>query len=292
MRTRGSLGWVFLAVVLAVPALMYYKSYTTKDREAKLAAKAKLRVPEGGIFPEPSDSQKFKNPITSVPGAAPEVPATDATVSTATAEQTAAAVIDASAPQVPSQAPEQPAPTTLPPAQESPSSQAPQTQPAPAGEPLPGATPLTPFAPAVPLPSETMPGLMDPETPAAPAAAAVPGAEVAGSTSDLVALDWRDPLLSPYDQFLVEQEELEKLIKRKEVEEQARQAKAQRERPVEQTLSLQGIVAMPEGNKAIINNDMYSEGEWIGSTGVKVLKISQNGVTFSHKGRTFMKRMQ
>ena len=112
------------------------------------------------------------------------------------------------------------------------------------------------------------------------------------STADLVAVEWRDPLLSPYDQFLLEQEELEKLIKRKEVEEQALRAKVQREKPVEQTLNLQGIVTTPDGNKAIVNNDMYGEGEWIGNSGIKVLKISQIGVTFTHKGKTFLKRMQ
>ena len=48
----------------------------------------------------------------------------------------------------------------------------------------------------------------------------------------------------------------------------------------------------PDGNKAIVNNDMYGEGEWIGNSGIKVLKISQIGVTFTHKGKTFLKRMQ
>ncbi|MBI5883107.1 MAG: hypothetical protein HZB91_08385 [Elusimicrobia bacterium] len=277
MRTRGSMGWAFLVIVLAVPAVMYYKSYMAKDREAKLADKAKVRVPEGPLFPESADSQKFKNPISSDPAAPSgergtarasedlasqgQAPGSGAVVSTETASQTAAAVVDAAAP----------------------------SDPAPVD--ASGAvTPAPPSANAMPE------GGGDARPPASTASLATPAPpqapEIAVSTADLVAVDWRDPLLSPYDQFLLEQEELEKLIKRKEVEEQALRAKVQRDKPVEQTLSLQGIVTTPEGNKAIINNDMYSEGEWIGNSGIKVLKISQTGVTFTHKGKAFLKRMQ
>ncbi|MBI4677945.1 MAG: hypothetical protein HY748_10220 [Elusimicrobia bacterium] len=254
MKTRGSLGWIFLAVVLAVPALMYYKSYVAKDRENKMADRIKKRVPEGGLFPEPAGAAKLTNPIgapasTPEPGA-PQAVEAGVAAGAETASQAAAAVVDATAPQA------EPAPQ-------------------PAAVEAPAAAPQAP-APSAP----------------APQAQAAPGVEVAVSTADLAAVDWRDPLLSPYDQFLIEQDELERLIKRKEVEDQARQAKARKDKPVEQTLSLQGIVAMPEGNKAIINNDMFGEGEWVGRTGIKVMKILPSSVTFSHKGRTFTKHMQ
>ncbi|MBI5624906.1 MAG: hypothetical protein HY924_14110 [Elusimicrobia bacterium] len=286
MRTRGSLGWLFLAVVLAVPAVMYYKSYTAKERERKLADKAKVRVPEGPLFPEPSNGQKFTNPINTA-GPAGDVPAAAAALSTEAATQAAITAVDAALPAA------QPDPAGPPPQQDA-SAPVPAETPAPAPQAQPAApTQTTQSQQPQPARPEAQPAPADaPAAAAAPAATPPAAAEVAVSTADLVAVDWRDPLLSPYDQFLVEQEELEKLIKKKEVEEAAKQARAQRERPVDQTLSLQGIVTMPDGNKAIINNDMYGEGEWIGNTGVKVVKISQNSVTFAHKGRTFSKRMQ
>ncbi|MCX5797786.1 MAG: hypothetical protein NTY77_20035 [Elusimicrobia bacterium] len=72
---------------------------------------------------------------------------------------------------------------------------------------------------------------------------------------------------------------------------QAQKARRVGKKPFDQTISLQGIISTPEGNKAIINNSMVGEGEWIGTTQFKVVKITQNRVTFFHKGKTFTRRV-
>ena len=49
---RGGLGWVILVVALAVPGVLFYNwwSHLKADREKTVAAKARGRVPDGGVF--------------------------------------------------------------------------------------------------------------------------------------------------------------------------------------------------------------------------------------------------
>ena len=55
-------------------------------------------------------------------------------------------------------------------------------------------------------------------------------------------------------------------------------------------VNLQGIVSNPEsGFKAIVNDEVLGAGEFIGSTKIKIVKITDLGVTFSYQGKKFSK---
>lgn len=126
------------------------------------------------------------------------------------------------------------------------------------------------------------------------ASAAVPAASA--STAAVAAPLKRDPTMSPLDAVRIAQEEQ---AKRQAAEDlanlnagrQNRGSKkaAKRKSPID-TLELQGIISNPEsGFKAIVNNEVVGAGEMIGSTGIKVLKISDLGVTFLYQGKRFSK---
>ena len=61
---RGGLGWVILVVALAVPGVLFYNwwSHLKADREKTVAAKARGRVPDGGVFLS-SPNNKLVNPM-------------------------------------------------------------------------------------------------------------------------------------------------------------------------------------------------------------------------------------
>ncbi|MBI5247098.1 MAG: hypothetical protein HY923_07945, partial [Elusimicrobia bacterium] len=82
--TRGGLGWVILVVALAVPGVLFYNwwSHLKADRDKAVAAKARGRVPDGGVF-QASPSAKLVNPMAPVVSTA-AAPA-DASVTVATA---------------------------------------------------------------------------------------------------------------------------------------------------------------------------------------------------------------
>jgi len=53
-------------------------------------------------------------------------------------------------------------------------------------------------------------------------------------------------------------------------------------------VNLQGIVSNPEsGFKAIVNDEVLGAGEFVGNTKVKIVKISDLGVTFDFRGKKF-----
>ncbi|MEQ1918554.1 MAG: hypothetical protein ABL955_05095, partial [Elusimicrobiota bacterium] len=62
---RGGLGWVILVIALAVPGVLFYNwwSHLKADREKSVAAKARGRVPDGGVF-QSSPNAKLVNPMT------------------------------------------------------------------------------------------------------------------------------------------------------------------------------------------------------------------------------------
>jgi hypothetical protein len=240
---RGGLGWVILVIALAVPGVLFYNwwSHLKADREKAVAAKARGRVPEGGVF-QSSPNAKLVNPM--APAVSTASAAEPAVVSTGSAP----APVAAAAP----------------------------------------AAPVAPAASAVPDASAA--------TPAAADAAPVSGGQTpafALSTSTVVALK-RDPTLSPFDLVRILEEEE---AKRKAAEdlERAKNVKVRgprKQRAVDPTtqINLQGIVSNPDsGFKAIVNDEVLGVGELVGKTGIKIVKISDLGVTFLYQGKKFSK---
>lgn len=103
---------------------------------------------------------------------------------------------------------------------------------------------------------------------------------------------FRDPTLSPYDQYRLEQLELEKKIREQEMRFPSRSRAQPRDegKSVESAVSLEGIVINEEsGNRAIVNGETVSEGDFVGK--VKVQRITPRGVLFLYKNKKFMKWM-
>lgn len=232
---RGGLGWVILVIALAVPGVLFYNWWSglKADREKAVAAKARGRVPEGGVF-QSSPNAKLVNPM---------APA----VSTAAAAEPAGTAVpaDASAATIAS----------------------PAAVPAAAAEP--------------------------PAVEAAPAAATGPEASFSVSSSAVIPLK-RDPTLSPFDMVrLLEEEE----ARRKAAEDLANASKVKVRGPRKPVvvdpaslINLQGIVSNPEsGFKAIVNDEVLGVGEFIGNTKIKIIKITDLGVTFNFQGKKFSK---
>lgn len=224
---RGGLGWVILVIALAVPGVLFYNWWSglKADREKAVAAKARGRVPEGGVF-QSSPNAKLVNPM---------APA----VSTAAAAEPA--VSDASAPAA-----------------------------------VASASAAEPQAVA--------------DVPAASTDAA---AAFSASSSTVLPLK-RDPTLSPFDMVrLLEEEE----ARRKAAEDLANASKVKVRGPRRAVVvdpatlvNLQGIVSNPEsGFKAIVNDEVLGVGEFIGNTKIKIVKITDLGVTFNFQGKKFSK---
>lgn len=231
---RGGLGWVILVVALAVPSVLFYNwwSHLKADREKAVAAKARTRVPDGGVF-QSSPNAKLVNPMTPV------------------AASTAAVPVPAAAPA------------------------APVVAAAPAAQ-----------AATIPAPAAAT---------AAVSSAAVQAPAFSSSTAAGLPLK-RDPMLSPFDQVrLIEEAE----AKRKAEEDlrAMQEAKANRGKPrppkavdVTKLINLQGIVNSAEGGfKAIVNDEVLGAGETVGTTKVKILKITDQSVTFLYQGKKFSK---
>jgi len=222
---RGGLGWVILVVALAVPGVLFFNwwSHLKADREKSVAAKARGRVPDGGVF-QSSPNAKLVNPMTP-------------------AVSTEAAIAAAGAPAM---------------------AQAAVIAPAPSPVPEPAATAQTPAAVAVSTP---------------PAGAPLK----------------RDPTMSPLDAVRIAAEEE---ARRRAAEDLANLQKGRNRggpKPVKKKdpktlVELQGIVSNPEsGFKAIVNNEVVGAGEYIGNSRIKVIKISDLGVTFEYEGKRFSK---
>lgn len=160
---------------------------------------------------------------------------------------------------------------------------------------VPPATPLPKPQAAAPAPVLAAPApVLEAPRSSAPAVSApamatqaqLPVAEASSSTGSILTL--RDPTLSPYDIYQIQQKDLENRLRREEVQTAIVKPRRRREPPIENTIVLQGIVATPdEGNKAIVNGEMVSQGDMVGK--VKILKISAQEVTFLYKRRKFKK---
>lgn len=64
---KGGFGWLILVGALAVPGILFYSwwSHLKAEREQAVAAKARDRMPEGGIFEADPNPSKLVNPIAS-----------------------------------------------------------------------------------------------------------------------------------------------------------------------------------------------------------------------------------
>jgi hypothetical protein len=247
-NARGGLGWVILVVALAVPGVLFYNwwSHLKADREKTVAAKARGRVPDGGVF-QSSPNAKLVNPMTPVvstgaPSAQPQVAASTAPAQPVLAQPAQAAVIAK-----------------------------------PVGEAGAGLAVVAAAA-------------------AAPSVAAVPPALSFSSMTASAQPLKRDPTLSPFDQVrLVEEEE----AKRKAADDLAAMQAAKNGRgrkgpkPVKDPrtlVDLQGIISNTDsGFKAIVNNEVMSVGEFVAGTRIKIVKITDLGVTFDLQGKRFVK---
>lgn len=234
---RGGLGWVILVIALAVPGVLFYNwwSHLKADREKAVAAKARGRVPEGGVF-QSSPNAKLVNPM-------------------APAASTAAVAAPAAAPA--------------------------------------NAAPV-----AAPVSVPSAPAVASAATIDAPAASSAPAeggqaAAFAASTATFAPLK-RDPTLSPFDLVrILEDEE----ARRKAAEDLANASKPRggkkgKPKVVDPAskVNLQGIVSNPDsGFKAIVNDEVLGVGEFIGDTKIKIVKITDLGVTFLYQGKKFSK---
>lgn len=232
---RGGLGWVILVIALAVPGVLFYNWWSglKADREKAVAAKARGRVPEGGVF-QSSPNAKLVNPM-------------------APAVSTAAAA-----------------------------------EPVAAGAPADAAAAAAAAPAAVTTASAA-------EPPSVAEASASTGAAAAFSVSSTTFVPLkRDPTLSPFDMVRILEEEE---ARRKAAEDLANASKVKvrgPRRPVvvdpASLINLQGIVSNPEsGFKAIVNDEVLGVGEFVGSTKVKIIKITDLGVTFYFQGKKFSK---
>lgn len=243
-NARGGLGWVILVIALAVPGVLFYNwwSHLKADREKAVAAKARGRVPEGGVFTS-SPNAKLVNPMT--PASAPAATTASASPADAQAASPAATLV----------------------------SVAPQATPSPAQ----AATSVVSGAAAV--------------APGALGAAEVPAA----SSMTVAAPLKRDPTLSPFDQVRLLEEEEAKARAARDLAEASRPRSGSKRGPApvrdpSTQINLQGIVSNPDsGFKAIVNDEVLGAGELVGNTKIKIVKITDLGVTFEFRGKRFSK---
>jgi hypothetical protein len=241
-NARGGLGWVILVVALAVPGVLFYNwwSHLKVEREKTVAAKARGRVPDGGVF-QSSPNAKLVNPMAPVVSTAPVQPIV---VQPVLVQPVRAA-----------------------------------TTASPAGEAQAGAG-LAVVAAAAAAPS----------IPAVP-----PALSFSSMTASAQPLK-RDPTLSPFDQVrLVEEEE----AKRKAADDLAAMQAAKNGRgrkgpkppkDPRTLVDLQGIISNTDsGFKAIVNNEVMGVGEFVAGTRIKIVKITDLGVTFDLQGKRFVK---
>jgi hypothetical protein len=124
------------------------------------------------------------------------------------------------------------------------------------------------------------------DTAAAVAASSGTAALVAQAAPGVVIT--RDPTLSPYDVVRLQQMELEAKMRSGEIQEATKRViHKHQEPPIEDSIELQGIVELGNGNNAIINGETVGEGDFVGKA--KVLRITNSTVFFVYKGRKFTK---
>ncbi|MBI5242602.1 MAG: hypothetical protein HY922_02825 [Elusimicrobia bacterium] len=184
----------------------------------------------------------------------------------------------------------------------------------PASEGLPGAAAAVSTWTVSAAPSAPAPQPQNPENPAAAAAAQAaqdPGfgigvsqaaAQAAASakrpgtpTVEYNPSTQRDPTISPVDLKKMAVEKQRKDLIEAEMRDEALNAKkpkkkeAKAEPSCEERLQLFGIISMPSGNAAIVNNSTVREGDAI--EGAVVKKITTGTVVFQCRGRPIIKKV-
>ena len=272
MSGKGSLGWLILAVALAVPAFMFWNWWKLlNNRPADVGRKAA----SGQVFPG------MKNPLAPSTATATSAPAAPAGVASSTASAA-------------------PNPQTAVPA------------PAPAAVPAtPGSAFAATPAPQVPKAPESPAQAGPPggeQKQAAPSAAApapqAPGSKPAGEEEPTLRftpkLD-RDPTLSPMDikklaQIALEQEwEKERLRKEAEEAERRKHYKPPPPKPIDitTTIRLMGITAVPGSVTAIVavgndDGEIVRIGDRL-RNGVQVIKMNPTAVWFKYKNKIWQR---
>lgn len=144
----------------------------------------------------------------------------------------------------------------------------------------PGAAPADA---ATPAPTLGAPG----PAPAEPAASGPTAAGLFAPKRD------RDPMQSVMDRQILmanaAQMKLQGELAAQLAAEQARLRK-KKKRSIEDRISLQGVMEIRGTLSAIVNGEMVSKGQEV--KGARVVKITQNSVTFEHKGKFFTKRIK
>ncbi len=261
---RGGVGWAILAIALAVPGFLFYNwwSHLKAEQAKAVAAKAHARV-EGAVFQTPSTtSGRLINPITASSG----------TAGTVTPPPAVAGAV----------APPPPAPAAAPAMTAPGQSAAPPPAGAGAAAPTPAASPAGGNPPA--------------------ASAAAPSSTASASTVSTTTITLsRDPMMSPMDLVRIREDEIRKAEDAERIRREAEEAKRPhktvraapvKEKPIEKSIELQGIVATPDGaTLAIVNGATVNEGESFTVEGrkekVKVIRISSSDVTFMYKTHKF-----
>ncbi|MBI5629465.1 MAG: hypothetical protein HY921_01130 [Elusimicrobia bacterium] len=143
---------------------------------------------------------------------------------------------------------------------------------------------------AAPMPSlsDESAASVEQSTPTVQPNASPEGSQYSAPAGAQPAAPRRDPTLSPYDMLRLQQAELEKSAAQGGVVRAAvKRIQAKREPPVENDISLQGIISIDGRNKAIVNGETVGEGDMVGAA--KVLRITSQSVIFIHKNRRFTK---
>lgn len=244
----GKGAWALLGVALLVPCFLFYQWWARMDKAKKESLNQKIRSRGINAFDGAGkNKERLNNPMAQG----------DQTAAAAQAAQTVAPVPGAQA-----------AP---------PVAAGPEAQPTQAPAPAPAAEPAQPAPGAEPPPADAA------AQPPAPSTA-VPGYYLAGA-----GIPDRDPTLSPYDFLRLRRIEEEKLARILELQERNKPRVVRKavEPPIERTIDLQGIVSNAEGeNKAIINGEIFGEGELINGK-VKILRIGAQSVVFAYKAKRF-----
>lgn len=262
MSGKGVLGWLILAVALAVPAFMFWNWWKLLNNKP---AEFGRKPVQGPVFSDTKMAQQMPNPLSgstaAVAGQGSGTPAQPVAASTA--------------------APAGPQPGVAL-AATNPSPRAPAADPA--------ATPGV-INPVAPIPASSAPAVLAMATPARPE-------EPSLRYNPKV---HRDPMMSPMDVKRLAQMELEREDERRRIEEDERKRHAKPKAvkkfapAIETTIHLYGITATPGSITAIVEADggdaqIVKVGDVL-SNKVRVVKITQSTVTFQYKKKRWSRSL-
>lgn len=271
MSGKGALGWLILAVALAVPAFMFWNWWKLLNH--KPAEPTRRSAESGPVFNDTKMAQNLTNPLASTGTAAGQTAAgqvapPQATVPVSTAAAAPADVAAAGAAFAAGTAP----------------SGSPAASPTASGAAPPAAAQEPPGAGGSASSSQAQ----DQRRPEEPGLKYQPKIH-------------RDPMLSPMDVKRLAQIELEKEDERRRLEEEERARHRKKvvvkpkAPPIETTVTLYGITAAPGSITAMVEVNGYDTqivraGDRL-PNGIRIAKITQSTVTFQHKTKTWSRSL-